>query len=372
MKIIADQEKKCIGCGACYDICPKRCIDMKIVENNLTAIIEEDKCIHCGLCAKVCQVNKLPEKVYTIKCYAAIDDSERATSSSGGIATAISKYVINKGGIVIGCALMKDNEVRHIVVDNINDLQLLKKSKYVKSDVNGIYRKIFENRDKFICFIGTPCLCAAVRKYCETLNVNMDKILLVDLVCHGTPNQYVLKDCVNGNEIEAFRNNGVFELSFYNKLSKEDALYAKLYMMGFLHCLFYNQACYDCPYAESKRVGDITVGDFWVLQDLKKLQNIEEGVSLILVNTEKGEKIVEQLNINKEERTVEEACAHNGQLKAPSKKHKNNARFVKEYPVVGKVCLKRLLIKDRTRRKIREILFSNAVLKKIVLKMINR
>lgn len=369
MKIIADETKKCIGCYACADICPKSCIRMEIVDNNLTAVVNEESCIKCGLCSKVCQVNSMPEKHEHIECFAAVDKKEYKTSSSGGIASSIAKYYLEKGGVVIGCALLEDNKVKHIVVDKTEDADKLKGSKYVKSDMSGVYREIKRLKDKPLCFIGTPCLVAGARKFCETLKIDDKNILFVDLVCHGTPNQYVLRDCIGDNKLKAFRDGNSFELVFENELNKEDKKYAEMYMIGFLHCLFYNQACYECPYACPERVGDVTLSDFWGLKNNQNINNAD-GVSMILVNTEKGRTVVDALNIYKEKHTIEEACAQNGQLKAPSVRHKNNGRFVKEYPLKGKKCLKRLLIYNRFKRAIRNVLFSNELTKKIVLKIL--
>lgn len=371
MKIIADETKKCIGCYACADICPKSCIEMEVIDNNLTAVVNDEACIKCGLCSKVCQVNSMPEKYENIACYAAVDKDECKTSSSGGIASSIAKLVLKKGGIVIGCALLEDNQVKHIVVDNLEDADKLKGSKYVKSDMSGMYKEIKRYKDRDICFIGTPCLVAAARKYCETLKIKTDNIIFVDLVCHGTPNQYVLHDCIGDNKLKSFREGNSFELVFQNKLNNEDKKYAEMYMIGFLHCLFYNQACYECPYACLQRVGDITLSDFWGLQNSKEINNAD-GVSMILVNTEKGRAVIEDLKIYKERHTIEEACAQNGQLKAPSVRHKNNGRFVKEYPIKGKSCLKRLLLYNRFKRAVRNILFSNKITKKIVLKILKK
>lgn len=364
MKIIVDDSKKCIGCYACHDICPVGCIHMEVVDNNLTAVIDHSQCKNCGLCSKVCQMNSIPKKHHHIECYAAVDENECKTSASGGIATSVAKHILDRGGVVIGCALLEGNQVKHIVVDSKDAVDKLKGSKYVKSDICGIYKKIVENRDKLICFIGTPCLVAAVRKYCETIKLDMDNIILVDLVCHGTPNQYLLRDCIGDNQLVAFRTKNSFELRFKNELTDEDRLYAELYMMGFLHCLFYNQACYECPYATPEREGDITLSDFWNLKSNAYIKPAN-GVSMILVNTLKGKHVIEALDIYKEEHTIEEAYAKNDQLKAPSKQHKNNKRFVQEYPKIGKKCLKSLLIENRIKRKIKNIVFSSKLLTKL-------
>ena len=121
------EDKKCCGCGACYNICPVGAIKMQ--ENNegfLTPIIDENKCTNCGLCLKACpslnvkyKNNKKPE------CYAAMANDEiRMKSSSGGMFTLIAEYILDKGGYVCGAAFKEDWSVHHIIIDNTKNFIL--------------------------------------------------------------------------------------------------------------------------------------------------------------------------------------------------------------------------------------------------------
>ena len=191
----------------------------------------------------------------------------------------------------------------------------------------------------------------------------------MDLICHGTPNQYILRDCIGENKLKAFRDGNSFEIVYQNEPNHEDKKYAEMYMMGFLHCLFYNQACYECPYACPQRVGDITLGDFWGLENNCAI-DISHGVSVVLVNSIKGEELINHIPVCKEKRSIEEACKQNMQLTAPSKKHKYNEKFVKQYPIEGKKCLKKLLKKYRIKRVVRNILLSNKLTKNLVMRLL--
>ena len=361
MDIIKDPAVKCVGCYACLDSCPKHCISMVVNNNNLTATIDPTMCVQCGLCSSVCQMNDLPQLHSPIKCYAAWDDNERNTSSSGGIATSIAKNIIENGGVVIGCAL-ENNEIHHILIDSIDELYRIKTSKYVKSDMTGAYKLIRKNKDRKICCIGTPCFIAGIKKYCETTNINRDNIILIDLICHGTPNQYILKDIVGKDKLLSFRDGNSFRLQIENKKRKK---YHISYMLGFLKGLFYNEACYDCYYAQTNRVSDITVGDFWEIEGIPE-EDREKGVSLVLINTIKGETLFNNLPIIKQERTIEEARFGNPQLVKPSIKHRNHGKFLSLYPNKKEKCLPGLLRKERLREYIKSIVFSNKVLKSIV------
>lgn len=370
MKIIHDDFKKCIGCEACVDICPKHCISMGIINNNFTAIIDSSQCIQCQLCSKVCQINHPPQCNNLLDCYAAWNDEERKTSSSGGIGASIAKYIIRQGGICIGCVL-ENNEVKHTVIEKEEDILKLKGSKYVKSEMQGVYRLIKDNKTKKICIFGTPCIIAGVKKYCETNKIIDKDFLYIDLICHGTPNQYILKDIIKNNRLKAFRSNNNFELVYSNTPNKDTLKYSELYIIGFLNGMFYNEACYNCPYTNLNRNGDITIGDFWGIKG-KDEKEIEKGISLVLINSSKGEAIFNNLDIYKEKHNIEEALVENEQLKRPALPHKNHSKFLRLYYKDGKESLRKLLRKDIIIKRIKNIINSNKFIRSTIKKIVRK
>lgn len=50
--------KNCIGCGACYEACPQKCIDISCTP----AVIVQNHCLHCGRCAAVCPAHAIEKR----------------------------------------------------------------------------------------------------------------------------------------------------------------------------------------------------------------------------------------------------------------------------------------------------------------------
>lgn len=183
----------CTGCGLCASICPKNSIKMVTIDKlgHLYPQIDQKKCVDCGLCKKKCPSLNTPIQTAPITAYAAIakDNEEYHSSTSGGVASVFSRYIIEKGGVVYGCAVVEDDDVvdiRHIRVDMIDELYRLKGSKYVQSRITKIIPLLKEDikNGKNVLFVGTPCQCAAIR---NLYNKTPDNLYLVDLICHGVP-----------------------------------------------------------------------------------------------------------------------------------------------------------------------------------------
>lgn len=335
---------KCTGCGACYNKCPKNCIKMK--EDNLGflyPVIEEDKCIHCNACRRVCPVNT-PRKKRKIKdTFAAwdLDINSRKSSMSGGAAAVFSKYVIKNGGTVFGASWNDDFTVSHIEVQDEAELDKLKGSKYVQSNIGNIYESVEKTvkSGKMTLFIGTPCQCAGLMNF---ISDSYDNLYVVDIICHGVPSQKLLNDAVKEAIGEKeytqilFRDRTGYKLQIYNK---DNLLYAKSYKevsyaRAFLYGLHSRKSCYSCEYAEPKRVTDITIGDFWGLGVVEKFEHSkEDGVSVILVNSDKGSDLLDKCKEKMflEKRQTEEAVNGNSQLQGPHQKHPKCSYFNSNY-----------------------------------------
>lgn len=354
--------KECTGCGACFNICPKKCISM--LEDDFGFLypnIDNTACVDCGMCQKVCPANT-DVKYYNPKnVYAAVnkDDADYTTATSGGIATLFSRKVINENGVVYGAGVTDEFRVEHIRVEAHNDIEKIKGSKYVQSVISDVFVKLKEDLEsgRLVLFVGTPCQVAGIKSY---LSKDYSNLILCDLVCHGVPSSKMLKEHLSGvNDIDkaekvSFRDEEGFYLTVFGK---DNVIYRKrnfrdVFYLGFLKGLIYRESCYSCKYARSERVSDITLGDFWGFDSEKGRFPVStsKGLSLVMVNTEKGSSFFDKCKDNMifVERTAQEAVAGNKQLRFPSVKHKNRNSFEKKYLSKGfKKAADRALWKER-------------------------
>ena len=338
---------KCTGCFACKNICPHDAISIITdVLGKTIPKVNEDKCIHCGVCQKVCPINS-PVLLYRAdSAIAALSRNERdvKSSSSGGLASVLSRQILLSGGVVFGCA-SRDGEVSQIKITNLEDLELLRGSKYVYSETKATYKEAQSTlrEGQEVLYIGTPCQIAGLKNF---LRKDYEKLYTVDLICHGTPPmEYLLQHTatkLKGKKWDkvTFRGERNFYLTIYRK---EKLLYSRksnkdLYFRAFLDGLTYRDNCYSCPYARPERCSDITLGDFWGL-DRKKLSVEMPGrISVVLANTEKGKELLERCRqeIVMEEFAFETAVnSKQGNLQYPSKRHADRAVFEAVYKQKG-------------------------------------
>lgn len=380
MKDICVKEK-CTGCSACFNICSRNAITM--TEDACGFIhpqIDPNLCIDCGLCAKVCPVNTKIAFKYPMDCYAATVkvDEELLSCASGGLATELSRYVINKGGVVYGCTGKDIRNVHHIRVENLEELELLKGSKYVQSFIGGIYNDLKHDLQsgRLVLFVGTPCQVAGLHGFLR--HKEYQNLLTVDLVCHGVPSQKMLNDnislyCADNDNISVCFRKKVNTSSKYNaswriafgwfyktshmRTPRGVKYYKDPYMFGFLAPLTFRSSCYTCRYANISRCGDFTLGDFWGLGKDAGFVN-GKGVSVVLVNTDKALSVWAEVskNCNCVRRDIVEAQKGNGQLQVPSRMHENYNTFVLQYPKIGlKKAIYLLLKKEANAIKLREL-----------------
>ena len=329
----------CTGCSLCAVSCPKNCISMEKTDNfgHLFPVINQMECINCGLCRNLCPSINKPEKKEIKECYAAWakNSEEYKSSSSGGASAVLSKFFINNGGVVYGCAMLRNVEVKHIRVDNLDDLPKLKGSKYVQSRIDDVLPQIKQDvtDGKPVLFTGTPCQCEAVKRLFKHQPENL---FLVDLVCHGVPSLEFLKKHVR-SKIETtnadnvlFREGNKFIISIVVDGKTEYQMplfehpYKDLYYNTFINGYTYRDSCYHCQYACPKRAFDITIGDFWGLGSQESTIEIPEhqyGCSVILPSSDKGINLVNSIKdeMNIYPRHIEEAVSGNDRLRHPFK-----------------------------------------------------
>lgn len=329
---------ECTGCGACYNICPHHSITMtESYEGFLYPHIDSDLCVECGLCQRVCPIISPPGKPKgNPEVYAAWnkDDGIRTTSSSGGMFYTLASEVISKGGVVFGVVLDGDGNVFHTKAENLQDLRFMQGSKYVQSDTKLVYREAVKylKEGKPVMFTGTPCQVAAMKAF--TLNKDYENLLLVDIVCHGVPSNKLFKDYLDKLEDKT----GKIEKSSFSfrKLDAWDVVPSvelagscrkilppelNVYMRHFLASYTFRESCYACKFAITPRISDITIADFWGIgKDSPFSEDTSKGCSLVLVNTEKGQRYFDDIKpgLFCEKRTLSEALHVNHQLYRPS------------------------------------------------------
>lgn len=329
------------GCLACLNVCPKHAIG--VTEGFLGEIlptIDEDKCVDCGLCDKICpSLNPSPMHL-PMDCYAAWTKNEvdYVSATSGGMATAISKSVISKGGVVYGCAA-HGLQVKHMRCATMKDVEKLKGSKYVQSEMGDLYQALKKDvlEGLTVLFIGTPCQVAGVKNY---LRQEYDNLLTVDLICHGVPSQQSLHASLRHaiRDIEptkvtylSFRNHAKGDFCLECRGFKKDGKpfifergidYSNSYYPAFFFGNSYRNSCYQCRYAYRQRISDISIGDFWGLKDEKVHREADNGISVVLVNTDKGTAFyaLMQADVHSHRQPVEDAIAGNAQLNAPTRR----------------------------------------------------
>ena len=342
-------KKDCCGCGACMNACPKAAISMQEDEYGfIYPIINQKMCVKCGICKNVCGYQKkpnmeMPRLVYAV---ASQNDNLLMKSASGGAFAVLAEMVIRNNGVVYGAALLQSDgklEPRHIRVDSLDELVRLQGSKYVQSDIGDTYLQAKRDlqAEKVVLFSGTPCQIAGLRKY---VTREYSNLITVDIICHGVPNKRLFQDFIDyhgkkiGGRITEFyfrdksKGQGMVSRCVYIDANQKEREKVQVggctaYIHFFLKSYTYRHNCYTCPFASKKRVGDITVGDFWGFHeeypdyDEKRGLSNGKGISCMLINTEKGQNLLEicksQFILMNSD--FEKVAKHNEQLHSPSK-----------------------------------------------------
>lgn len=346
-----DHKTDCCGCTACASICSSNAINMLPDEMGfLCPSIEANKCVDCGLCDRVCQFNSNYNRYDNYKTPFAFsfrlkDENQLKRSQSGGAFIAIASQIIGKGGIVYGAAFTSTWRVTHQKAFSFDELEKLRMSKYVQSDLRGVFplvKKDLQN-GKLVLFSGTACQVAGLKSYLpKRLHENL---LCVDIICHGVPSPKIWEDYITYLEEKyqskivnaCFRDkrfgwHGAIE-SFLFSNGKEvfRKTNNKLYFTG----LSTRESCSQCHYTNLKRVGDITIGDFWCIPKETLFSKDEKGVSVVFANSENGSKYVEMI---KDVAIIEEypvdACMQ-PQLERPSSQNPLHDQFVADYVNCG-------------------------------------
>ena len=341
MRIELCNEKDCTQCFSCIEACPKKCIQKKEVDGGFyIPFIDVKNCVECGNCMKSCHIiTSKKEKLKPLKVYAAWNSNDliRKRSSSGGVFSALAEIVLKLGGIVVGAAYNESLKVKHILVSNIEELDKLRGSKYIQSQVSNVYPKVkYALEDgKYILFTGTPCQVAGLYSF---LKKDYEKLYTCDLICHGVPSQKAF-ECYLSSIDTKIINNKEFKFRYTEGWGYQMAynghnipISKSYYMKAFTKGYMFMEACYGCKYATPNRVSDITIADFW---DIGKFvpfgHSTRKGISMVLVNNEKGNELFGKcVDVIYEERTLDEAILCNYNLSQPSNRPLERNTFYKD------------------------------------------
>lgn len=326
---------QCTGCGACSHVCPASCIDMvSDSEGFYYPRVDHDECSGCGLCRSTCpslvpEVCVAGDKSEVYACWHR-DDSIRLESASGGVFSALAHVVLGSGGVVVGAAFDSCMRVRHVIVGADDELGRLRNSKYVQSDITEIYTQVKSllHRGRKVLFTGTPCQVAGLR---AGIGMNDKNLIMCDLLCHGVSSPEVFREYVA--HLETRFGARLIGLNFRHKregwalpstvASFDDGRRPVLrdiddsFMYSFSNNITLRPVCYRCMYRSTRRVGDISLGDFWGIgQTVPFGHDTRKGVSLVLVNSQSGFGLFEQTlgELGSQQRSMDEATRNSGAL----------------------------------------------------------
>ncbi len=224
----------------------------------------------------------------------------RMNSRSGGFFTALSDYVLDRGGVVYGCILTETFEAVHVRADNSKMRDSMRGSKYVQSRMDDVFayvRKDLEDGRRWVLFTGTPCQVSGLKGFS---NGDFERLILADIFCHGVPSPEVWRQYLAWQEKQ---NGKCTAVDFRNKKDFGWADHVETLKFGdkvvnsqvFTYIFYGHRAlrpcCYQCPFRSLHRVGDVSMADYWEIDRAYPGFNDNKGVSLVFVNNDKGAKI---------------------------------------------------------------------------------
>lgn len=303
-------KKDCTGCWGCANICPKSCITMKTNKEGFDyPIVNEDNCIKCKKCINVCPILHKEEIENNPVAYACFnkDEEVRMESSSGGIFTLVATNVIKDNGVVFGARYNDLFEVEHSYVESVEDIKFFRGSKYVQSKIGYTFtevKKFLENGRK-VLFSGTPCQIGGLKSF---LGKHYENLICIDIICHGVPSPLAWKKYKNeissGKKITdvSFRDKTYgwkdysFRMDFEDGTSYFEKGSENKYIRGFIGDIYLRNSCYQCKFKTLHRQSDLTLADFWGIENINKQMDDGKGTSFVIVNSDKGNQILQNIS----------------------------------------------------------------------------
>lgn len=347
MEILWPSESNCCGCESCLNTCSQSAISMyEDAYGFKYPKIDQEKCIDCGACIKKCDFQKTIENGIEsnrpIKAYATYhnDNEVLKKSTSGGVFTAFAEYVINQGGCVYGCIMDDNHNAKIVRGDTMGDIEPMRGSKYCQSEIGNVYKDVKSQlqNNRMVLFTGTPCQVAGLKSYLG--NSHKEKLITIDLICHGVPSVKSFKMYIAFLEgLKSYKGTKIKEYKFRSKhygwglntsaieiVSGKRGRYIKkvslskndFYKSNYLSWNSIRISCATCKYANNNRVGDFTMGDYWGWEKLGVNIATKQGLSVLFVNTDKWLHILNALNMKFIDSPVDIALEGNGALNKPT------------------------------------------------------
>lgn len=368
--ILLDEKEKCCGCRACEHVCPVGAIHMEYdQEGFLYPEIDEKRCIDCSLCVKTCAFKKskpIKQPSNPIKTLVAYqkDEKKRMHSRSGGVFVSISDKTLSEKGSVYGVDFDSNLFVCHKRAVNKTDRDRFCGSKYVQSDTNDVFSKVYQDliKGQQVLFSGTPCQIAGLNGYLKNKKplASIEKLVTIDIVCHGVMAPQIWKD--NLKELELNNNSSIVQANFRDKtlgweshvesyvLKNGQKIYSRRYTAVFYeHCAL-RPSCYVCPYTSIERESDITLADAWGIKRQAPEWDSSKGVSLVLLNTQKGAKQFEAVSESLIVKSVEIKDMMQPNLEFPTEEPIYRKEFWEEYDKIGYSCIADRCVKKQMKR----------------------
>ncbi len=312
-----EDKQKCCGCTACVFSCPLKCITMeKDFEGFLYPVVDTEKCVECGACGEVCpvqnpiDVSKKKKETFAVRTK---NIETLMKSTSGGFFTPIAKWVIQQNGIVCAAAYDELFNVKHMFIEQTNATEKLlgraRGSKYVQSDLRNSYLQVktLLESGRLVCFIGTPCQVAGLKKYLGSYNNNL---ITIDLVCHGTPSPKLWKKYIEYQEKKynakitsvSFRNktygyhSSTMTIDFENGKTYNGSARVDYMLRSFFKEISSRPSCYNCAFKTIERCSDFTIYDCWhIAQLVPEIKDDDRGYTNVIVQSERGKWILDQI-----------------------------------------------------------------------------
>lgn len=356
--MLVNNKELCTGCGACYNACPFEAIKMEGDKYGFyKPVVDLNKCTQCGLCEKICPLLTYKSNNEIPKTYALInkDETIRFKCASGGAFAAFAKCILDQNGIVYGVVWDENIVAIHDRAECVEQLEKMYSSKYVQANTQDSFKQVKKDLEdgKKVLFSGTPCQIAGLKSY---LRKDYTNLITVDLICHGVPSPAILEKYKQEFMIDK-PNEKLLDINFRSKVNgwgskqfikiktnKHEYVLPCIkndYSKAFLQHASINIMCSNCQFNKIPRIADITIGDFWGVDEYDKSLDDKKGLSLVLINSTKGQEIFNVVNSFVITKEVPLNVAQKGNLNIYSsyKAHKNREKFL-EY-----VCIKNKTLK---------------------------
>ena len=305
-------KSECTGCTACVTACPRQCIVMRRDRQGFDyPVANPDLCIECGKCESICPVLNPRQEAAELAAFAARVPEYMDESSSGGVFSYLARQTVDSEGVVFGAVMNPDMTVGHSEAETMDQVSAMRGSKYVQSDMYSSFEdaRTYLEEGRNVLFTGTPCQIAGFKAY---LGKEYEGLLTADISCHGVPSPGLWQKYVEALALRS--GSAVTDVRFRDKISgwrRYSFSYAAggrtvsvpypkdPYMALFIQDMTLRPSCYDCPAGGGRSGSDLTLADLWNVAETVTQMDDDKGVSLVLANTDKGIKALEDMDMVK-------------------------------------------------------------------------